>query len=715
MLVMGFGSMAFAVIFGLAGYILIDRRFDDALTRYNTIEGPLAGHGSDAMEAYLRARRHEKDFLLAARKLGTAESRARYASLFTLSIEDLRARLSLIAASPHPDIADLPARVASILLLVARYESHFQSVVEQRTELGFLDAGHEGRMNAAARSLEEETGRSAPAHLAALLMLVRAEEDFILRVRPRDSQAFVEKAAQLRARLQMARLPVGTLARLESGLEEYERSFANYAVMADRIEAGTREYLAAAAALEPAVDTLKDELMLAAGIKFNALGGLVRATLYAAGGAALLVFGLALWSGWRATHRITASTRQFSSFATALARGESGVRLGTSGSDEFGLLGRSLDQMAEALEDKERVRRAQEAQIHGLNRDLEERVLQRTNELEAANRSLTARNIEVSSLSELSRVLLASLTLAEAYKAMPRLLERLMPHTSGRLYTMNASATFLELQCAWGGPRLAAEMVRPDECWALRTGTAHVTNDAAADMVCPHQAALRPAPQSLCVPLTAQNEGLGLLYIEPEANAAGVDSSLRLVAEAATEQLALGIASLRMREQLRHQSIKDLLTGLYNRRYLEEAAERELHLARRKHSELAVIMLDVDHFKKFNDQHGHEAGDQMLKAMGALIRRTVRASDIACRYGGEEFTVLMPETGREAALKRAETLRVAASELRTGALPPVTLSLGVALFPSHGQEWSEFLHAADLALYEAKRAGRNRVQLAVGD
>lgn len=566
-------------------------------------------------------------------------------------------------------------------------------------------------MRDAAHALEDAIGRDTPSQLAALLMMRRAEKDFILRGKPGDAQLFRESAQALRARFRAAHSRGGP-AKLEALAGEYEALFAGYVALAGQVDILTREHLEAAGALEPTIDALQSDLLRAAGAQFQVLGGSVRQTLVSGGAAALLVFAFAAWLGWVAIRRITASTREFSSFAAALARGESGTRLRISGDDDFGRLGSALDAMGESLEAKDRARRAQEEEIRSLNRGLEERVLERTRQLEEANQGLTERNGEINSLSELARVMLASRTPGEVYHALPRFMQQLLPQSSGRLYTMNASATFAESQCSWGSPRLEQEMIGHDDCWALRRGRPHVVNDIHLDMVCAHQKSPDVAPPYLCVPLTAHNEGLGLLYVEPGTTSGATGSSHLALAEAASEQLALGIASLRMRVQLRSQSIRDPLTGLYNRRYLEEAAERELHLARRKGNPLAVIMIDVDHFKKFNDAHGHEAGDEMLKAVSGLMGRTVRASDIVCRYGGEEFTVLMPEAGVEAALRSAEQLRAAARELRTGSLPPITLSLGVALFPAHGQQWDELMRAADAALYEAKRSGRDRVALA---
>ena len=164
---------------------------------------------------------------------------------------------------------------------------------------------------------------------------------------------------------------------------------------------------------------------------------------------------------------------------------------------------------------------------------------------------------------------------------------------------------------------------------------------------------------------------------------------------------------------LREQSVRDHLTGLFNRRYLEETLERELRRAERAGSTVAVIMLDIDNFKRFNDVHGHHSGDAVLRAIGAFLRACVRDSDIACRYGGEEFTLILPGASEEIAVARAERLRSEIHSVRTeidiGTLAELTLSLGVSVFPRDGSTGESLLAASDAALYAAKAAGRNRV------
>jgi diguanylate cyclase (GGDEF)-like protein len=184
------------------------------------------------------------------------------------------------------------------------------------------------------------------------------------------------------------------------------------------------------------------------------------------------------------------------------------------------------------------------------------------------------------------------------------------------------------------------------------------------------------------------------------------------------EHAGLALSNLKLRSDLQQLSIHDPLTGLYNRRYMEEALERELRRAERKKSTVGVIMLDIDHFKAFNDGFGHAAGDDLLRALGSLVHARLRAGDIACRFGGEEFVLILPEASLEATREKAEELRahVKAMEVRSldKRLGPVSISLGIAIVPDHGRVREEVLRVADAALYRAKGEGRDRVVVAEG-
>jgi diguanylate cyclase (GGDEF)-like protein len=222
--------------------------------------------------------------------------------------------------------------------------------------------------------------------------------------------------------------------------------------------------------------------------------------------------------------------------------------------------------------------------------------------------------------------------------------------------------------------------------------------------------------------MMAQGEALGILNLQSadgtwsEGHADGSTGQIDQVAVAVAEHLALALANLRLRETLRTQSIRDPLTGLFNRRYMEESLEREFRRAERRGHPVGVIMLDLDHFNHFNNTFGHQAGDTLLQAFGELIKNQVRAEDIACRYGGEEFTLIMPEAPLGVTVDRAEHLLNQVREMRVAQrgrpLGAVTMSAGVAAYPEHGGTAEALIRAADMALYRAKGEGRDRAVVA---
>jgi diguanylate cyclase (GGDEF)-like protein len=225
--------------------------------------------------------------------------------------------------------------------------------------------------------------------------------------------------------------------------------------------------------------------------------------------------------------------------------------------------------------------------------------------------------------------------------------------------------------------------------------------------------------------MVAQGNTVGVLHIQFEsASKARCDSGTesarnarQRLAISAASQIGLSLASLQVRETLREQAIRDPLTRLFNRRFLEESLERELQLAGRKKQSVAVLFLDLDHFKRFNDTFGHEAGDMVLNSIADLFRGFFRATDICCRYGGEEFAIILPESSAENAATRADALRSDVKNLRlqykNQTLGQITLSAGVAAFPEHGSTCLELLKIADQCLYESKARGRDVVTVAV--
>ena len=336
--------------------------------------------------------------------------------------------------------------------------------------------------------------------------------------------------------------------------------------------------------------------------------------------------------------------------------------------------------------------------------------------LAASLAELRERNQEVTFLSQMSSFLQTCASSEEACTAIARFGTQLFPHEAGMLFMFHASRNYLELAASWGGANANEEMFPPADCWALRRGRLHTAGEHDHGIVCAHVA--RHGGQTgpyLCAPLMAQGETLGLLYLTAHAagNATRLSEETGQLATAVAEQIALALSNLRLRETLRQQSVRDPLTGLYNRRFLEETLDREIARLERKGLPLSLIMIDVDNFKTFNDTFGHDAGDAVLRDLGGILQRHVRGGDIACRYGGEEFTIVLPEATIEIGRQRAEMLREAVRELRLmhdgKSLGAVTLSLGVACFPDHGRRREHLLQCADAALYEAKNGGRNRV------
>jgi diguanylate cyclase (GGDEF)-like protein len=343
-----------------------------------------------------------------------------------------------------------------------------------------------------------------------------------------------------------------------------------------------------------------------------------------------------------------------------------------------------------------------------------EEALRRSNEkLIGWVEELEQRTHEINMLSELGNLLQTCRTADEAYTVLARSLRALFPAQAGSLSAARSSDHLLEVVLAWG-PETGEETVfAPEDCWALRRGRLHYLVDAQDSPRCRHVGQSVPSG-ALCVPLLAQGELLGLLHVRGQDEP--LTEAKRQLAVTVGEHISLALANLRLRETLRNQSIRDPLTGLFNRRFMEESLEREIRRAQRHRHLVGVILLDVDHFKRINDTYGHDAGDAVLRALAAFLKTSVRSSDVACRYGGEEFLLLLPEAPFEVTQRRAEELRHGVKQLtirhQGEILPPFSISLGVATYPDHGTAGYDVVAAADAALYRAKAAGRDRAVVA---
>jgi diguanylate cyclase (GGDEF)-like protein/PAS domain S-box-containing protein len=350
---------------------------------------------------------------------------------------------------------------------------------------------------------------------------------------------------------------------------------------------------------------------------------------------------------------------------------------------------------------------------------------QHAESLDRLVKELELRTKQVTLLNKMGSLLECSGTVEEACAVVADSLQKLFPRApSGALYLFKSSRNLVEAARRWGTIGCASEPTfLPDACWSLRRGQPHWSEHPGTGVSCLHLSQ-SSTTECLCVPMVAQGNTIGVLHLEFESAAelrsdSGTESfrdSHQPLAVSAASQIALSLASLQLRETLREQSIRDPLTRLFNRRFLEESLERELQLASRKQQSLAVLFLDLDHFKRFNDTFGHEAGDRVLQSLADLFRTFFRDTDICCRYGGEEFAIILPESSSQDAAIRADALRSEVKGLRLQykkqTLGPLTLSAGVAAFPEHGLTSDELLKIADQCLYESKSRGRDIVTLA---
>lgn len=328
---------------------------------------------------------------------------------------------------------------------------------------------------------------------------------------------------------------------------------------------------------------------------------------------------------------------------------------------------------------------------------------------------LEQRHQEMTLLNELSDLMQACLTVDEASVVIAQFMPRLFPGCSGAVYTSGDSKGLVEAVATWGEQIASQLLFTPNDCFALRRGQPHYVEDTHTSLCCKHLQ--EPLPSScFCVPMAAQGETSGVLYLSvPEQP---LSQSQQQLATTVARQIALAIANLKLYATLQNQSIRDPLTGLFNRRYLNEFLEREMRRAERNQGCLSLLLLDVDHFKQFNDRFGHDAGDAVLRHLSRFLQESIRGSDIACRYGGEEMVLILPNTSLEDARQRAEQLRQGVKDLKVEhpqSLGAISISVGVACFPAHGSFSEALLQAADLALYQAKATGRDRVVTAMNN
>lgn len=299
---------------------------------------------------------------------------------------------------------------------------------------------------------------------------------------------------------------------------------------------------------------------------------------------------------------------------------------------------------------------------------------------------------------------------------------QLFPKTNGSLYIFDEEQEKMTSVVKWGNYSNEEVVLNPDDCEAMRRGkpfeekssTSETPDILSRRCLCGEQNWFGTT-KHMCIPMRAAGESQGLMHIGFHDEDDDYERSVKELALVVTEHMALAMANLNLQETLRSQAIRDPLTSLFNRRYMEECLDREFHRADRRRHPISIVIIDIDHFKLFNDNYGHDAGDVLLTRLSSIMQKSVRKEDIVCRFGGEEFVLIMPDMPIDVAINRAMALRegVRNTEFDYDGhnLGKVTISLGVASFPAHGRTAQMVIKSADEALYRAKKSGRDRVEV----
>ena len=636
--------------------------------------------------SFLNARRHEKDFLLYHREFGFREARARYVTQVQTSIGELQRQMRELREVGGDQ--GTREQTEQIERATSEYLANFLQTVELYELLGVPHRGLRAKLRDTLEALSPVTSsRYEPRLAAAYVDLYRAALEMMDDASPAEYERAIQELAAFE-RAAFAALPAQAKAQFAAQTRLFRETATGILEAATSIAEHRSAYLKAAQRVEPLLDTLHVTRVKAGQDALVAVreNGKIGDRYAIASGAVALIFTLIL--AIIIATRIGRGVDSLVAYTGKITEGHLDATAPAVRGKELGQLASALDTMTSRLRD---------------SRDA----------LELRNAQLAARHSEIVALGEMTNSLQACLNVDEAAEVIKRFCAAAFRDDCGAVYLFQSSRNYLEAIAIWGAGQPLPSFP-PDDCWALRRGQTHRMIDATKDARCAHVNSEATAPLGYyCVPMSAQGNVLGLVHLEfgpGHANEQG--DRLRLLSMLA-DQLALALANLKLRDSLRDQSIRDHLTGLHNRRFLEESLEREVARAKRTGEPLAVFMLDADHFKRFNDQFGHEVGDMVLAELGKTIKASCRRNDLACRYGGEEFTVVLSDAAGDAAMQWGERLlaKVRQLEVKTSAqsVGRITISAGVAFYPDHGEDVETLLQAADAALYQAKHAGRDRV------
>ncbi len=350
--------------------------------------------------------------------------------------------------------------------------------------------------------------------------------------------------------------------------------------------------------------------------------------------------------------------------------------------------------------------------------ELENRVNDRTHELSTWIGELEKRNHEDSLIRKMSEIIQVCNSSEEIYKVMKDYFLLFFPNTTGCLYIYEKKEDTLDPVVLWGNPQRSDSFFQPEDCWALRQGKPYLVHSGHHTVLCNHMEGIENK-DSLCAPLIVREEIIGLLHIlslrnsklSSETDSSSVLEKKQGLSTIVSEHLAIALVNIRLRETLKRQSILDPLTGLYNRRFLNESLKQEEKRMIRDQFSVGILMVDVDYFKKINDTYGHECGDAVLKKLGWFLKNNFRGGDIVCRYGGEEFVLVLSHAGSDQTLLKAkEMCRAIREDLKIPwqkATHTITVSIGASLW-NPGNSFEKALNHADDALYRAKVEGRDQ-------
>jgi diguanylate cyclase (GGDEF)-like protein len=323
------------------------------------------------------------------------------------------------------------------------------------------------------------------------------------------------------------------------------------------------------------------------------------------------------------------------------------------------------------------------------------------------------RTQDIAMLQRLGSSLGACSSMEEAGDVIRLIMGRILPQTRGGIYITKASRNLEELLVNWGGNWDGPGQFDPSQCWAMRKGRSHRSNEDNLGMLCQHLESQHYA-QSLCIPLVAQGESLGTFTTVTDA-ADWREEDIKM-AQTLAEQISITLASLQFRDNLRQQAIRDPLTSLFNRRYLMESLFQSIGRAERQRTPLSAMLIDIDDFKLFNDTYGHDTGDLVLQRVAGEMHQCTRKEDTLSRYGGEEFCLVCPDlNGKDVerlAERLCERIRRLTLEIDGASISTITISVGIAIYPEHGRNGEDLLREADEALYQAKALGKNQASLA---